>query len=96
MHMAQCEHYQLGLRYQAHTQCLCYTLPIPPACRFPAGVQLLNVEELPGAGAMGVAVNGMPIFPAADNHNALFCRWHLPALICCISGLMLAPESGVC
>jgi hypothetical protein len=47
-----------------------------PVCayRFPPGVQLLNLEELPGAGAMGVAINGLPIFPASDNHNALFCK----------------------
>jgi hypothetical protein len=54
------------------TTCLDFTTCL--YCRFPSGVQLLNLEELPGAGAMGVAINGMPIFPASDNHNALFCK----------------------
>ena len=38
---------------------------------FPTGA-LLSVAALPGGGAMGVAINGMPIFPAPDNHNAFF------------------------
>ena len=41
---------------------------------FPSGVQLLEIAALPGAGAMGVATNGLPIVPAPDNHNAFFCK----------------------
>lgn len=35
---------------------------------------MLGTEELPIAGAMGVALNGVPIYPASDNHNALLCE----------------------
>eukprot|EP00195_Chlamydomonas_chlamydogama_P000578 CAMPEP_0202920872 /NCGR_PEP_ID=MMETSP1392-20130828/77083_1 /ASSEMBLY_ACC=CAM_ASM_000868 /TAXON_ID=225041 /ORGANISM="Chlamydomonas chlamydogama, Strain SAG 11-48b" /LENGTH=884 /DNA_ID=CAMNT_0049614391 /DNA_START=111 /DNA_END=2766 /DNA_ORIENTATION=+ len=41
------------------------------AASFPTGASL-NVAVLPQAGAMGVALNGLPIFPANDNHDAYF------------------------